>query len=107
MAVAVTRVFEALADLGADAPPAFLQFFGDVCSIPAVQRVGISRDGAAGLTIWIRLQQDDEQQEERMYRALQACRAESPDMLLDLHVVFPDQPDDLFPPDALVLFTRR
>ena len=107
MAVAVTRVLEILADLSAEAPPAFMQFFGEVCTVPTVHRVGISRDGSDGVTVWVRLSQDNEQNEERIYRALQACRAESPELLIDLHVVFADQPDEVFPKDAIILFTRR
>ena len=89
-----------------DVPSAFMQFFGDVCSIPAVRQFGIADDAANPLTVWVRLGEDDDEQEERVYRALQAYRR-STSLPLDLRVVLASQPEDVFPPAATVLFTRQ
>jgi hypothetical protein len=89
-----------------DAPAAFMQFFGEVCSIPIVRLFGITDDAATPLAVWVRLGDDDEEQEERIYYALQAYRrSKSPP--IDLRVVLASQPDDVFPQDATVLFTRQ
>jgi len=98
---------DTLAGIDDESPPAFMQFFGEACSVPSVSLFGLTDEVPDGLSIWIRLTQDDEDQEERIYRALQTCRAESPDVPIDLHVVFADQPDDTYPQGALILFRRR
>jgi hypothetical protein len=82
------------------------QFFGGVCSIPAVRLFGITDDTAAPLTVWVRLGEDDEEQEERIYRALQVYRR-SKNLRLDLRVVLASQPDGVFPRGATVLFKRQ
>jgi hypothetical protein len=58
------------------------------------------------LHLWVRLDVDDEEQEEGIYRSLQAYRASSQGAPLDLHVVLAGQPDGVFPSEAHVLYRR-
>lgn len=91
-----------------DAPPeyaAFLQFFGTMCSIPAVSRVGLGAEGAA-IDVWVRLTSDDDQSQDALYAALQKFRADGDGTLIDLHVIFPDEDDAAWPCTARVIFTR-
>jgi hypothetical protein len=88
-------------------PAVFMQFFGELCSSPIVRLVGISDEAVDGLHVWVRLDVDDEPQEEGIYRSLQAYRASDQGVPIDLHVVLADQPDDVFPSDAHVLYRRQ
>ena len=99
----MVRILNAADD---DVPAAFMQFFGDVCSIPAVRLFGIADDAANPLIVWVRLGEDDEEQEERIYRALQTYRR-SNSLPLDLRVVLASQSNDVVPKEATVLFKRQ
>ena len=88
-------------------PAAFMQLFGEICASPIVQRVGISDEGIDGLHVWVRLDLDDDEQEEGIYRSLQAYRATGQGVPVDLHVVLAAQPDGVFPRDAHLLYKRQ
>lgn len=85
----------------------FMQLFGEICASPIVQRVGVSDEGIEGLHVWVRLDVDDEGQEEGIYRSLQAYRATGQGVPVDLHVVLASQPDDVLPADAHLLYQRQ
>jgi hypothetical protein len=87
-------------------PAAFMQFFGELCSSPIVWLVGVSDEERDGLHIWVRLDIDDEAQEESIYRSLQAYRASGQGAPIDLHVVLASQSDHVFPAQAHVLYRR-
>jgi hypothetical protein len=107
MAVAASRPIARILSADEDGvPAAFMQFFGEVCSIPAVRWIGITDDMASPLGVWVRLGDDDEEQEERIYRALRVYR-QSRNLPIDLRVVLAAQPDEVFPDDAVILFTRQ
>src|SRR5687767_11228007 len=78
-------------------PAAFMQLFGEICASPIVQRVGISEGGIEGLHVWVRLDIDDDEQEEGIYRSLQAYRATGHGVPVDLRVVLAMQPEGVFP----------
>ena len=84
-----------------------MQLFGEICASPIVQRVGVSDEGIEGLHVWVRLDVDDEGQEEGIYRSLQAYRATGQGVPVDLHVVLASQPDDVLPADAHLLYQRQ
>lgn len=88
-------------------PSTFMQLFGEICASPIVQRVGVSDEGVQGLHVWVRLDVDDDVQEEGIYRSLQAYRANGKGLPVDLHVVLAAQPDDVFPSDAHLLYVRQ
>lgn len=100
----MTRVLGATED---EIPAVFMQFFGELCSSPIVKIVGISDEEIEGLHVWVRLDVDDEAQEERIYRSLQNYRASERGVPVDLHVVLAQQPDTVFPDDAHVLYRRQ
>jgi hypothetical protein len=89
-----------------EVPAVFMQFFGELCSSPIVRLVGISDEEREGLHLWVRLDTDDEVQEERIYRSLQEYRASGQGVPIHLNVVLAMQPDDVFPADAHVLYRR-
>jgi len=99
----MSRVLDA--DEG-EIPAAFMQFFGELCSSPIVRLVGVSDEERDGLHIWVRLDVDDEEQEEGIYRSLQAYRASGQGVPIDLHVVLASQPDHVFPDQAHILYRR-
>jgi hypothetical protein len=91
------------------APPeldAFLQFFGEVCAVPSVSRVGIGPQGVA-FDFWVRLSQNDDSDEDDVYLALQRYRAGDGSMPIDLHVIFPDESDAAWPSSVKTIFTRE
>lgn len=88
-------------------PAAFMQLFGEICASPIVQRVGVSDEGIDGLRVWVRLDVDDDEQEEGIYRSLQAYRATGQGIPVDLHVVLAIQPDSVFPGDVHLLYVRQ
>jgi hypothetical protein len=91
-----------------DAPPeldAFLQLFGEVCAVPAVSRIGIGREGLA-FDFWVRLGSDETSDEDAVYGALQRYRAHDDSLPIDLHVIFPDEPDAAWPSSVKTIFTR-
>lgn len=92
-----------------DAPPelgAFLQFFGEVCAVPSVSRVGIGRQELA-FDFWVRLSRDEAGDEDAVYLALQRYRANDDSMPIDLHVIFPDETDAAWPSSVKTIFTRE
>ena len=84
----------------------FLQLFDRICAMPIVQRVGVSDEGIEGLHVWVRLDVDDDEQEEGIYRSLQSYRSTGQGVPVDLHVVLATQPDTVFPGDAHLLYVR-
>jgi len=99
----IARVLSPDEDLSAST---FMQLFGEICAASIVQRVGISSEGMDGLHVWIRLDVDDDEQEEGIYRSLQAYRATGHGVPVDLHVVLATQPDGVFPRDVQLLYVR-
>lgn len=99
----MTRVLGAVEE---EIPAAFMQFFGELCSSPIVGLVGILDEDSAVLQLWMRLAVDDDEQEEGIYRSLQAYRATGQGAPIDLHVVLASQPDGVFPSQAHVLYGR-
>ena len=85
----------------------FLQLFDRICASPIVQRVSVSDEGIDELHVWVRLDVDDEEQEEAIYRSLQAYRATGQGVPVDLHVVLATQADGVLPSDAQVLYVRQ
>jgi hypothetical protein len=95
--------------LAQDAPPeldAFLQFFGEMCAVPSVSRIGIGRQGLA-FDFWVRLSRDHDVDEDALYRALQRYRARDDSMPIDLDVIFPDETDAAWPSSVKTIFTRE
>ena len=108
MAVAGVHPMARLLSPDDDGSPAtFMQLFGEICASPIVQRVGVSDEGLECLHVWVRLDVDDEEQEEGLYRSLQAYRATGRGLPVDLHVVLAIQPDGVFPGDAHLLYVRQ
>jgi hypothetical protein len=99
----MTRVLGAVE---AEIPAAFMQFFGELCSSPIVRLVGISDEDSTILRLWVRLDVDDEEQEEGIYRSSQLYRASGQGAPIDLHVVLASQPDGVFPRQAHILYRR-
>src|SRR3954462_2273027 len=99
----MTRVLGAVES---DIPAAFMQFFGELCSSPMVRLVGASDEDSTALHLWVRLDVDDDEQEEGIYRSLQTYRASGQDAPIDLHVVLATQPDEVFPEQAHILYRR-
>lgn len=97
------RVLNASED---EIPAAFMQFFGELCASPIVQVVGVSGEERDGLHLWVRLDLDDDVQEEGIYRPLQHYRASDQGVPVHLNVVLAMQPDGVFPADAHVLYRR-
>jgi hypothetical protein len=92
-----------------DAPPeltVFLQFFGTVCSVPAVALVGLGTQGSA-LDVWVRLTSADDASQDAVYDALQKFRAAGDGTLIDLHVIFPDEDESAWPGAVRVVYTRE
>lgn len=94
-----------------DCPPEvreYLRFFGSVCSVPTVVRVGTVTEGAV-LHFWVQLSDDDERGQHVIYDALRRYRAGPSDkkIPLDLHVVFADEDDSAFPREAEIDFARE
>jgi hypothetical protein len=82
-----------------------LRFFGAVCTVPTVARVGIA-DGDDCLDVWILLGEDDESEEERIYGHLQACRAVGEGPSVDAHVIAADEGAQAFPREVAIVFER-
>jgi hypothetical protein len=84
-----------------------LQLFTEICASPIVKLVGIVEENSKLLHVWVRLGVDDDEQEEAIYRSLQAYRATGQGAPVDLHVISAAQPDGVFPSDAHLPFVRR
>lgn len=88
-------------------PSTLLHLLVEICDSPIVQRVGVSDEGTEGLHVWVQLDVNDEEDEEAIYRSLQAYRATRQSLPIDLHVVLATQPDGVFPNDAQLLYVRQ
>lgn len=84
---------------------AFLQFFGEVCAVPSVSRVGLGPQGAA-LDFWVRLNRDNEADEATVYDAIQRYRASVDAVFIDLHVIFADEAETAWPTSVRTIFAR-
>jgi hypothetical protein len=94
-----------------DQPPgarAFLRFFGTLCSIPVVQRIGCTMEGAL-LHHWVQLNDDDEAGQDAIFDALRRFQTAEDTWLggTELHLTFADEGDSAFPPEADILFVRE
>lgn len=107
MAVAHSRRGAPQEDTGArfDVSASFMRFFGAMCTVVTVTRVGIA-DGDDCLDVWILLADDDESEEEKIYGHLQAYRALGGGPSVDLHVIGSDEGEHMFPRDVAVVFER-
>jgi hypothetical protein len=87
---------------------AFLRFFGTLCSIPTVERIGYVFEGGQ-VHHWVRLNDDDEDGQNAIYDALRRFQAAEGVAVgtTELHVVFADEDPLAFPPEADVLFVRE
>lgn len=87
---------------------AFLRFFGTLCSIPTVQRIGCVIEGAA-IHHWVQLNDDDEAGQDLIYDALRRFQTAEGTWLggAELHVIFAGEPESAFPSDADILFQRE
>ena len=88
-----------------DVSAGFLRFFGAVCTVSTVARVGIA-EGDDCLNVWILLGGDDESEEERIYGHLQVYRARGEGPSVDAHVIAPDEGTHAFPRDVAIVFER-
>ena len=87
---------------------AFLRFFGTLCSIPTVERIGWVFEGGQ-VHHWVQLNDDDDERQNAIYDALrrfQAAQGVTPGTT-ELHVVFADEDGSAFPSEADVLFIRE
>ncbi len=82
---------------------AFQQLFGTLAANPSVQVIGINPLGTI-INLWVRLGDADEGNEDAIYGALQQYRAGGPERLIDLHVVFADEPETAYPSSVRVLY---
>src|SRR5262245_58362600 len=85
---------------------AFLQFFGEVCAIASVSRVGIGRQGLA-FDFWVRLHREDDVDEDAVYRTVQRYRAREDSLPIDLNLIYPDENDAVWPSSVKTIFTRE
>jgi hypothetical protein len=85
---------------------AFQQFFGTLAANPSVQRIAID-DVGAHLDLWVRLVDDDDDNEAAIYAALSTYHAsDGVQQPIDLHVVFADEDEAAFPVNIQPLFQR-
>ena len=87
---------------------AFLRFFGTLCSIPTVDRIGRVVEGAL-IHHWVKLNDDDEAAQDAIYDALRRFLADESTRTgtAELHIVFADEDLSAFPPEADVIFIRE
>jgi len=88
-----------------DVSAGFMRFFGAMCTVSTVSRIGIA-DGDDCLDIWIRLGDDDESEEEKIYGHLQDYRFRRERPSVDLHVIGSEEGPNLFPRDVAIVFDR-
>jgi hypothetical protein len=82
-----------------------MSFFGAICTVPTVERVGLANSDDL-LDVWILLGKDDEAEEERIYHHLQVYRAGGGAPSVDAHVIAPDEGPHAFPGDVAIVFDR-
>jgi hypothetical protein len=87
---------------------AFLRFFGTLCSISTVERIGYVFEGAQ-IHHWVQLNDDDEDGQNAIYDALRRFQAAEGIAVgtTELHVVFADEDASASPSEADVLFVRE
>jgi hypothetical protein len=87
---------------------AFLRFFGTLCSIPTVERIGWLLEGGQ-VHHWVQLNDDDEDGQHAIYDALRRFQSAEGVAVgtTELHVVFADEDASVFPPEADILFVRE
>jgi hypothetical protein len=88
-----------------DVSAMFMQLFGAVCSVPTVDRVAIDHSDDY-VDLWILLGDEDESQEELIYRHLQAYRTARGRPSVDAHVVTASEGPAAFPTRIPVVFER-
>jgi hypothetical protein len=104
MATAVSRVLESQ-DAADPEFAAFQQLFGTLAANPSVQLIGIYP--LSGIDLWVRLRDDDEDNENAIYTALSAYHSsEGVSAPIDLHVVFAEERDSAYPSSVRVLYRR-
>ena len=105
MAIAHSEVQPFQAPGSVDRTTALLRFYGAVCTIPSVRRIGVFPTSPI-LDFWVQLGEDNEDDERRIYLALHELDALRLGPSVDLHVVFAGEPEHAFPRDAAVVFER-
>jgi len=83
----------------------FMNLFGAICAVSSVERIGLA-DGEEWLDVWVLLSRDDETEEERIYRHLQAYRALGGTPSVDVHVVTAGEHPGAYPEDVAIVFER-
>jgi hypothetical protein len=85
---------------------AFQQFLGTLAANPSVQLVATDPVGGH-VNLWVRLADDNEDNETAMYAALSAYHAsDGVETPIDLHVIFADEDEAAFPSGIQPLFRR-
>src|SRR4051794_7253384 len=100
MATIVSRVLESQ-DAADPEFAAFQQLFGTLAANSSVQIIGIYPLSGI-IDLWLRLRDDDDENKSAIYEAIQRYRAGGPERLIDLTVVFADEPDTAYPSSARV-----
>lgn len=87
---------------------AFLRFFGTLCSIATVERIGYVFEGGQ-VHHWVQLNDDEEDGQNAIYDALRRFQATEGIAVgtTELHVIFADEDASAFPSEADVLFVRE
>lgn len=86
---------------------AFSQLFGTLAANPAVQIIAVE-DLNRYINLWIRMGNDDEENEFAIYDAVDAYHAsEGVTRAIDLHLLLAHEPDRFFPDSLPVMFRRR
>jgi hypothetical protein len=85
---------------------AFQQFLGTLAANPSV--LIVASDPVGGyVDLWVRLADDDDDNETAIYAALSTYHAsEGVETPIDLHVVFADEDEAAFPADIQPLYRR-
>ena len=85
---------------------AFQQFLGTLAANPSVQIVATDPVGGY-VDLWVRLSDDNEDNETAIYAALSAYHAsEGVQTPIDLHVIFADEAESAFPSGIQPLYRR-
>jgi len=107
MAVALLHPSSQIQDIS-PAVTDYLRFFGTVCSVQSVARVGTVVEGAV-LHLWVDLSDDDERGQNVIYDALRRYQASehAHAVTVDLHIVFADEDETAFPSNVELDFVRE
>ena len=90
---------------GVERSAAILRLFGTLCSIPSVRRIGMLASSPL-LDLWVQLAGDREEDELRIYSALDELDAQRLGPTVDVHVVLASDPESAFPGETTVVFER-